>query len=113
MARKKIATPEELAAEALAREAQRRRIFMDTAKKAIERSGMDDDLAQQIIKTIDGEPLEPKWAFRLVRFALDRAANHLDYTGNGDRWERECAEASGLDEVIELALAVKCQGVEL
>lgn len=37
--------------------------------------------------------------------ALTAAQQHLDYCGYGDKWERECAEASGLEEQIKKALA--------
>lgn len=37
--------------------------------------------------------------------ALQAASDHLDYTGYGDSWERECARDSGLIVRIEEALA--------
>lgn len=36
--------------------------------------------------------------------ALQEASDHLDYCGYGDKWERECAEASGLRPKVEAAL---------
>jgi len=36
--------------------------------------------------------------------ALQAAKEHLEYCGYGDKWERECAEASKLEEQIEEAL---------
>ena len=36
--------------------------------------------------------------------ALEEAKEHLDYCGYGDSWERECAEASKLEETIDSAL---------
>lgn len=36
--------------------------------------------------------------------ALELASNHLDFCGYGDSWERECAEAQGLVDKIEIAL---------
>lgn len=40
----------------------------------------------------------------LLREALEAAEGHLDYTGYGDSWERECADAQGLPEKIAAAL---------
>ena len=37
--------------------------------------------------------------------ALKAAKEHLEYCGYGDSWERECAEAQGLQEKIEDAIA--------
>lgn len=37
--------------------------------------------------------------------ALIDARNHLDYCGYGDSWERECAQASKLEDRIEAAIA--------
>lgn len=37
--------------------------------------------------------------------ALRAASEHLDYCGYGDNWERECAEAQGLEKKIADALA--------
>lgn len=36
--------------------------------------------------------------------ALKAASEHLDYIGYGDKWERECAKASGVEKKIEQAL---------
>lgn len=36
--------------------------------------------------------------------ALVEAEGHLDYTGYGDSWERECADIQKLPEKIEQAL---------
>lgn len=36
--------------------------------------------------------------------ALEQASSHLDYCGYGDAWERECAEAAGLEKTIADAL---------
>lgn len=36
--------------------------------------------------------------------ALVAASDHLDYTGYGDSWERECAQASKLEEKIHAAI---------
>lgn len=41
--------------------------------------------------------------------ALKAAHAHLDYCGYGDSWERECADASKLDEKITAAIA-KAEG---
>lgn len=38
--------------------------------------------------------------------ALQAAQEHLDYTGYGDSWERECATEQGLPAIIETALAI-------
>ncbi len=39
----------------------------------------------------------------LLHEALEAAAQHLEFCGYGDKWERECAEASKLGEQIEAA----------
>lgn len=39
-----------------------------------------------------------------LRDALQLASDHLDYCGYGDAWERECAEAAGLEKTISDAL---------
>jgi hypothetical protein len=36
--------------------------------------------------------------------ALVLAQGHLDYCGYGDNWERECAEASGIEKKIDAAV---------
>ena len=36
--------------------------------------------------------------------ALRAAKEHLDYTGYGDKWERECAQVNKLEEKIDEAL---------
>lgn len=36
--------------------------------------------------------------------ALKAASDHLDYCGYGDSWERECAQASKLEERVASAL---------
>ena len=36
--------------------------------------------------------------------ALKQAQEHLDYCGYGDRWERECADAAKLPNVIQSAI---------
>jgi hypothetical protein len=36
--------------------------------------------------------------------ALQAAKEHLDYCGYGDSWERECAEAQGLEAKIDAAI---------
>lgn len=41
---------------------------------------------------------------RQLAEALQAAKQHLDYVGYGDSWERECAEASKLEEKIDNAL---------
>ena len=41
---------------------------------------------------------------RLLDALIDAAAQ-LDYCGYGDKWERECAEASGLQKKVEEAIA--------
>jgi len=41
---------------------------------------------------------------KLLREALVAAKDHLEYCGYGDNWERECAEAQGLEKKIEAAL---------
>lgn len=41
--------------------------------------------------------------------ALQAASDHLDYCGYGDKWERECAQAGGLEAKITKALELaKC-----
>lgn len=35
---------------------------------------------------------------------LEAAEQHLDYCGYGDKWERECADASGLPKLIAKVL---------
>lgn len=40
----------------------------------------------------------------MLRAALQAASDHLDYTGYGDSWERECARGQKLPEQIEQAL---------
>lgn len=37
---------------------------------------------------------------------LEEAENHLSYCGYGDSWERECAEASRLEERIHEAISL-------
>ena len=39
-----------------------------------------------------------------LKTALREAHDHLEYCGYGDSWERECAQASNLDETITRAL---------
>jgi hypothetical protein len=36
--------------------------------------------------------------------ALVLAQSHLDYCGYGDSWERECAQASGIEKKIDAAI---------
>ena len=36
--------------------------------------------------------------------ALRAASEHLDYCGYGDKWERECAKAAGLEKQINAAI---------
>lgn len=40
-----------------------------------------------------------------LREALQAAQQHLEYCGYGDKWERECAVESNLEERINSALA--------
>lgn len=40
---------------------------------------------------------------RKLATVLEEAEQHLDYCGYGDKWERECAEASKLSERIAAA----------
>lgn len=44
-------------------------------------------------------------AAKKLLLALKAARNHLDHCGYGDKWERECACSSNLDEKIESAIA--------
>ena len=45
----------------------------------------------------------------LLREALLKAQQHLDYCGYGDGWEHECARSEGLPQLINTALEVtKC-----
>lgn len=37
--------------------------------------------------------------------ALKAARDHLNYCGYGDKWERECARAAGLEVQIDTAIA--------
>ena len=39
-----------------------------------------------------------------LRESLEEAQDHLEYCGYGDEYERECADAQGLPELIEDAL---------
>lgn len=41
---------------------------------------------------------------RQLADALQAASDHLDYCGYGDNWERECAQALGLETQIKQAL---------
>jgi len=43
---------------------------------------------------------------------LELAREHLEYTGYGDSWERECAYSEGLPEKLD-ALITKARGVVL
>lgn len=36
--------------------------------------------------------------------ALKATKEHLDYCGYGDQWERECAQAQGLEQQIDAAI---------
>ena len=40
----------------------------------------------------------------VLREALEAAQSHLEYCGYGDSWERECAQAQGLEDKIAKAL---------
>lgn len=42
-----------------------------------------------------------------LKFALTLAKQHLDWTGYGDKYERECAREAGLEAVIDKALALE------
>lgn len=42
--------------------------------------------------------------YKQVREALRRAQSHLEYCSYGDAWERECADATTLPEIIKKAL---------
>lgn len=37
-------------------------------------------------------------------FALEKAWEHLEYCGYGDKWERECAEEDKIQEIIKGAI---------
>jgi hypothetical protein len=41
---------------------------------------------------------------KILRQALRAAIDHLDYTGYGDNWERECAMEAKLPETLEAAM---------
>lgn len=43
---------------------------------------------------------------KILRKALLAAQSHLDFCGYGDEYERECADASGLEKMIDEALMV-------
>lgn len=43
---------------------------------------------------------------KILREALTAARKHLEYCGYGDKWERECAMAQGLEKQIDNALDV-------
>jgi len=43
---------------------------------------------------------------KMLAEALRDAADHLEYCGYGDRWERECARDAGLPKKIEEALSL-------
>lgn len=49
--------------------------------------------------------------YQLVH-ALSEARDHLDYCGYGDKWERECAKESGLQELIEDTLEEEMEIVD-
>jgi hypothetical protein len=51
------------------------------------------------MKTIDWNAVGP-----VLAEALQEAAQHLDYCGYGDKWERECAYEAKLPQKIEAAL---------
>ncbi len=48
---------------------------------------------------------ELKKVIRKLHNTLEEAEAHLEYCGYGDSWERECAEASKLEDKITKALA--------
>lgn len=41
---------------------------------------------------------------KVLHKTLKEASDHLDYCGYGDSWERECAQASKLEQKITKAL---------
>jgi hypothetical protein len=45
-----------------------------------------------------------KKVLKTVTEALQEASDHLDYCGYGDKWERECADASKIEEHVSFAL---------
>jgi hypothetical protein len=45
-----------------------------------------------------------KEIMQLLLNALKAARDHLEYCGYGDSWERECAQASGLENQIKKAV---------
>jgi hypothetical protein len=46
-----------------------------------------------------------------VQEAFQEASSHLDYTGYGDKWERECAEHANLPEKVSNGLALLASAV--
>ena len=50
------------------------------------------------------EALEVKATLRLVISVLKESQEHHEFCGWGDRYERECALNSGLDEKIDEAI---------
>lgn len=60
-------------------------------------SGFTKDEADLIARLLNGES-------RLL-VALKAAEAHLDYTGYGDSWERECAISSDIPGLIERTIA--------
>jgi hypothetical protein len=50
--------------------------------------------------------MEDKELIKVLGEALQEAADHLDYCGYGDSWERECAVDNGVTERIDKAVAI-------
>lgn len=62
-------------------------------------------LTREVALGVQGGILEvDKADFFALATALDRAHDHLDWTGYGDSYERDCAKEEKLEEVIIDAL---------
>ena len=67
---------------------------------------IDPAAAREVIAEALTEALSAQAAeVERLKKALERAQAHLEYCGYGDQWERECAEAEGLAELIAEAAA--------
>lgn len=64
----------------------------------------DTNWCKQQIEALEARLNDAKEKLRVVGQALQEASEHLDWVGYGDRYERECAKESKLEEKIENAL---------
>lgn len=71
----------------------------------VQGSGFTKEEAERVAAILNG--------FGQLASALQAASDHLEWTGYGDNWERECARSSKLEQKIEDALKLaKLLGVK-